>query len=173
MKSVLKLKRMVVASMLAALCCVATMIVQVPSPTQGYMHLGDAMVLVSGWLLGSFWGALAAGIGSALADIFSGYALYAPITFVIKAAMAALSAIGYRLTVKWMSGLSVFARLISAVAAEIVMIIGYFAFEAAVIGYGWAALAGVPGNAVQGAFGLIVGTVVMHVLDRIHLADRF
>ena len=49
-----------------ALCCVATMVIQIPSPTQGYVNLGDCVVLLSGWLLGPWYGIAAAGIGSAL-----------------------------------------------------------------------------------------------------------
>lgn len=46
------------------------------------------MVLLCGWLLGPIYGTIAAGLGPALADIFSGYVVYAPATFVIKALMA-------------------------------------------------------------------------------------
>ena len=74
--------------MLAALCCVATMIIKIPSPLKGYLNLGDCVVLLSGWLLGPAYGFAAAGIGSALADIFSGYVIYAPATFIIKGLMA-------------------------------------------------------------------------------------
>ena len=66
-------KRIVTASMLAALVCVATMIIKIPSPLKGYINLGDCVVLLSGWLLSPLYGFLAAGIGSALADVFSGY----------------------------------------------------------------------------------------------------
>jgi len=43
---------MVTAAVLAALTCVATMVVQIPMPlTKGYVNLGDVMVLTSVWLL--------------------------------------------------------------------------------------------------------------------------
>ena len=45
---------MVTAAVLAALTCVATMVVQIPMPlTKGYVNLGDVMVLTSVWLIGS------------------------------------------------------------------------------------------------------------------------
>lgn len=54
---------MVTAAVLAALTCVATMVVQIPMPlTKGYVNLGDVMVLTSVWLIGSPWGVAAAGI---------------------------------------------------------------------------------------------------------------
>ena len=47
-----KIRKLVLAALLAALVCVATMVVQIPSPMQGYVNLGDCFVLLSGWLLG-------------------------------------------------------------------------------------------------------------------------
>ena len=50
----------------AALGCVGTMVLQVPSPTGGYMNLGDAAVLLGAYFLGPAYGALAGGVGPAL-----------------------------------------------------------------------------------------------------------
>ena len=46
-----KTQKIVMASLLAALCCVATMIIKIPSPLKGYLNLGDCVVLLSGWIL--------------------------------------------------------------------------------------------------------------------------
>ena len=87
----MKIRKMVLAALMAALTYVATMVVQIPSPMQGFVNLGDCCVLLSGWILGPWWGGAAAGIGSMLTDLLNGYAHYAPGTLVIKAldAMAA------------------------------------------------------------------------------------
>ena len=66
-----KIRKLVLAALLAALVCVATMVVQIPSPMQGYVNLGDCAVLISAWMLGPLYGGAAAGIGSALADLLS------------------------------------------------------------------------------------------------------
>ena len=80
---------MVFAALFAALACVATMSLHIPTPgTGGYIHPGDAIVVLSGILLGPIYGGLAAGLGSALADLLSGYMVYVPITFVVKAVIA-------------------------------------------------------------------------------------
>ena len=84
-------KKIVFAALLAALACVATMIIKIPTPLGGYIHAGDAVVVLAGFLLGPVWGALAAGLGSCLADVIAGYVLYAPGTFVIKAVVALLA----------------------------------------------------------------------------------
>ena len=79
-----KLYRLVLAALFAALTFVATNIIRVPIPaTDGYINLGDCVVLLGAFLLGPVYGAAAGGIGSALADILSGYAVFAPGTFVI------------------------------------------------------------------------------------------
>ena len=85
-------RMMVMTAAFAALACVATMVIKVPSPTGGYMNLGDTVVLLGGYLLGPAWGALAGSIGPALADVLLGSAIYAPATLVIKAVMAVLAA---------------------------------------------------------------------------------
>ena len=90
-----KIRKLVLAALLAALVCVATMVVQIPSPMQGYVNLGDCFVLLSGWLLGPWYGFAAGGIGSMLADLFLGYAHYAPGTLVIKGLMALVAALMY------------------------------------------------------------------------------
>ena len=89
-----KLYRLVLAALFAALIFVATNIIHIPTPgTNGYVNLGDCMVLLGAFLLGPVYGAAAGGIGSALADILSGYAVFAPGTFVIKALIAVIAAV--------------------------------------------------------------------------------
>ena len=61
------------------------MLIKIPSPLKGYINLGDGIVLLAAWVLPLPYGLVAAGLGSALADLFSGYVVYAPATFAIKA----------------------------------------------------------------------------------------
>lgn len=86
------LKRLVLAALFAALACVATMSIRIPTPgTNGYIHSGDAIVILSGVILGPVWGLLAGGIGSALSDLIGGYFMYVPVTFVIKGLIALIA----------------------------------------------------------------------------------
>lgn len=159
------LRRLVQASMLAAMACVATLVIQIPSPMNGYVNLGDAVVLLSGWLLGPWYGFAAAGVGSMLADLFSGYAHYAAGTLLIKGAMAAVAGALCGAVCR-MGGRPLPARLISAAAAETVMVLGYFAFAGLWLGNGLAAAASIPGNLVQAAFGLAAGILLAAALGR-------
>ena len=159
------LKKLVLASLFAALSCVATMVIQIPSPMNGYVNLGDCVVLLSGWLLGPVYGFAAAAVGSALADLFSGYAHYAVGTFVIKGVMAVVASL-LAAAVKETTGHITPARIVSGVAAEVVMVLGYFAFASLWLGKGLAAASSIPGNIVQGVFGIIAATLLAAALER-------
>lgn len=156
-------RKIVFAAMFAALACVATMLIKIPSPLNGYINLGDCMVLAAGFLLSPLYGFLAAGLGSMLADVFSGYMAYAPATFLIKGVMALVVCFGVRLLTKRMK--KTFARILCGVVAELVMIGGYFLFEGVLYGFG-PSLVNIPANAVQGAAGIILGVLLTSALER-------
>lgn len=157
-------KKMVTAALLAALVCIATMIIKIPTPFKGYVNLGDSVVLTAGWLLPPFYGFLAAALGSSLADFFSGYALYAPATFVIKGIMAVTVFYGFRIFHKKLGKLS--ARMASGVLAELLMVLGYLLFEGVLYGFA-PALLNVFANGVQGAVGLVLGILLMKVTEKV------
>ncbi len=146
-----KLRILTMTAMLAALTTVATLVIRIPTVTKGYINLGDTIVSLSAWLLGPAYGAAAAGFGSALADMIAGYTVYAPATLVIKALMAVAAWYGYAAASKRLPGIP--ARIAAAVVAELVMVVGYAAFEGVLYGSVEAAWLSVTGNVVQGVFG--------------------
>ena len=158
-----KTKKIVMAALMAALACVATMIIKIPSPLKGYLNLCDCFVLTAGWLLSPTYGFLAAGLGSALADVFSGYVTYAPATFIIKGLMALIAFYGFKLLNKKIGNLP--SRIISGIVAEIVMILGYFVFEGFLYGFIPSAV-NIPANGVQGIAGLIIGVILIKVFEK-------
>ena len=120
-----KLHRLVLAALFTALTTVMTMVIQVPSPMQGYVNLGDCGVLLSAWVLGPAWGGAAAGIGSMLADLLSGYAHYAPGTLVIKTCMAVAAALILRAFQRG-DRPSLAGQLAGGAAAGTILVAGYF-----------------------------------------------
>ena len=169
MKSTHKLLNIVTASMLAALCCVATMVIQIPTPTGGFVNLGDTVVILSACLLPPVYAFLAAGIGSALADILAGYIHYSAATFIIKGLMALtvwflLKA--FRKLAEKNAFLSLSCTVISATCAEILMIGGYFLFEATILSYGMGAAVSIIPNTIQGVAGIVCGTLLSELLKR-------
>lgn len=156
-------QRIVMAALLAALTCVATMIIKIPSPLKGYLNLGDCVVLLAGWMLSPTYGFFAAGLGSALADTFSGYVTYVPATFVIKGLMALIAFYGFKLLHSKLGNIS--SRIISGIVAEVVMVAGYFIFEGFLYGFG-PSLVNIPANVIQGIAGLIIGTILVKIFEK-------
>lgn len=154
----------ILTAMFASMVCVCTLCVQIPSPMNGYINLGDVLVLISAFLLGSRYGTLAAGLGSALADLFSGYALYAPGTLIIKAATSFLAAI---LAERSCHCLPVtLRRVLAALAGEAVMVLGYLLYAWFFLAHGPAAIASIPGNMVQAAVGVLLSVVLTPLITR-------
>lgn len=156
-------QKIVMAAMLAALTCVTTMIIKIPSPLKGYLNLGDCVVLFAGWTLSPIYGFLAAGLGSALADLFSGYVMYTPATFLIKGVMALIAYYGFKLLHKKAGNLP--SQIISGAVAEIWMVMGYFIFEGFLYGFAPSAI-NIPANGVQGVAGLILGCFLIKNFEK-------
>lgn len=176
------IKKLVTAALLAAMTCIATMIIKIPTPTLGYIHLGDGLVLLCGVILGPIGGALSAGIGSMFADVFSGYVSYAPATLIIKAFTGGIAGfLFHRLSHVIHSSKSRYAAvIIGGVIGEAVMVFGYFAYEAAIAAFGnggfdQAALAagitvsatGIPFNIAQGVVGIALSVLLLPVFSKV------
>ena len=175
----MKTKKLIFAALFAALTCVATMIIKVPTPTMGYIHPGDSIVLLSGFLLGPLYGGLAAGIGSMFSDLFGGYFSYAPATFVIKMLTAVFASLVYRAFTKKLSevsgGKQAAFTAISGVVGEAFIVFEIFlmalaagdGFSSTSLAAGLASSAsGVPFNIVQGLFGVILSTILYPLLKK-------
>lgn len=156
----ISLKQLILASLFAAITCVATLVIRIPIPaTGGYVNLGDCIVLMSGFVLGPYIGAFSAGIGSAVADLI-GFPLYAPATFIIKALMALVAGLLFKMSKKH----STIWIIICGIIAEALMVLGYYVFEAFILGYGWdTALAGVPANIFQGITGIAASSLLIQI----------
>ena len=149
----------------AALTCILTMIIKIPVPaTQGYIHFGDIFVMLSGLFVGPGYGMIAAGAGSALADLFSGYALYAPVTLAIKALCALTVSVTFRALSKRFDK-KIPSLIIAGVLFTAVLTGGYLVFELLI--YGNAAFLEVPMNIIQGASGVAGACALYNIFSRI------
>ena len=160
------LRQLVLSAMFAALCWAATMLVQIPT-VAGYTNIGEGMCLLSGLVLGPWYGFFAAGIGCALADLISGYAYYVPATFVIKGLVALAAALLLRPTLKKGGKLLLWRLALIELPSEIIMVAGYFGYEALILGQGLAAAASIPNNLVQAAVGIVLSVVLYTVLSKL------
>ncbi|MBO1264008.1 ECF transporter S component [Proteiniclasticum sp. SCR006] len=141
-------RKLTYGGLIGALVFLGTYVLAFPIPN-GYLNLGDGFILISSVILGPF-AAVPAAIGSILADISAGYAMYVPFTFVIKGLVAYVPAMllkGKKIT--WKTLVFPFA------AAELIMVAGYFIADTILWDLG--GLAALPFNLLQGLFGLLIG----------------
>jgi len=160
-----KTHKLIVAALLTALVAVATLAFQVPIPaTKGYINLGDTVIFIAALLLGPRYGAIAGGVGSALADLLSPYAVWAPFTLVIKGLEGFI--VGYIFYKLFSGKSSIKARAIAMVIGGLWMAIGYLGAE--IILYGMpAALVELPGNVFQALGSAALALPAVEVLSRV------
>lgn len=160
-----KTKKLVIAALMAAMTCIATMIIKLPSPV-GYIHIGDGFVLASGMILGPFYGGAAAGIGSMLADLLSGYTSFALATLIIKALAAIAGSLMYQLLSRYFTNKNrIISIIFASICGGVIVTSGYFIFEGYIMGLGVAtATAGILYNIVQNIFGIILSVILMPTL---------
>ncbi|MCD8045875.1 MAG: ECF transporter S component [Clostridiales bacterium] len=157
-------KKLVLSALFAALTCVATMCIQIPTAlTQGYIHPGDSLVILCAIFLDPACAFFAAAIGSAMADMLTGYFIYVPITFIIKGMIALC---GCKL---WHSRIASHIhpqiRVVLCGLIDIIFVAGGYCVSEGFI-FGWAAsVAGIPGSVVQGSVGLILAFVLYPLLN--------
>ena len=153
-------KKLTFAAIMAALTFIATRFTQIPIGALGYVHAGDALVLLCAFIPGSTYGILAAGIGSMLADITSGYMIYALPTFIIKALMC-LCVVLLSNKQKPLS----YRTILGMVLGCILMMLGYFIFDYFVMGYRELAVVQmIFASWTQAIFGLVCAYVLLVAL---------
>ncbi len=168
MKAREKTFRMVLTAMMICLIMVAILFVRIPIPfTQGYVHLGDAMIFLAVLVLGWKYGALAAALGGMLGDLLGGFAMWAPWTFVIKGVMAMILGICIMLFSgkgdvsgkRFLTG-----ELIGMTVSGLFMTAAYYVAEGVMYGNWVAPLAGIPWNIGQFAVGMVIASVLAAAL---------
>ena len=166
MKNDNKLRTLVLTAMFAALVCVATLVIRIPT-VGGYTNLGDGIVLLSAFLLGPLYGGIAAGLGSALADLIAGYAYYIPGTFIIKGLVAVFAALLMKKALQEREIPSVPMLLLCTAPAELFMVAGYFAYKTLILGKPEGAVTSIAGNLMQGLVGCIISILLYRLLVKV------
>ena len=155
-------RQLTLAALFMALTTVVTMVIHIPVPaTQGFVNVGDSFVLLSGLLFSHYYGALIGGVGSALADLFLGYTIFAPVTLIVKAIEALLAS--------YIDRGNTVSRVIAVIVGETWMVFGYFIFEVFMFDLPVALSAVIP-NSIQGivsaGLALLLYPIVRRLIDR-------
>ena len=151
--------QMCITAVFMALTCVATMVVQIPIPL-GYAHLGDSVILIC---------ALAGGIGSAMADILTGFAVWAVPTLIIKTIMPIIAcAIFGNMKSKFDRCKVISVKgIVGAVVTLLFMTLGYVVFGAIIAGSFAAGLASAPGLLLKSVVNMVVYLFVATGMSKI------
>lgn len=150
MTNKLTLIQVIYASMFSAIVFVFTYIgVQVPAfgAFGGLTHMGTLVMFIISIKYGKYYGALSGAIGMTLFDLLSPWAAWAPGTFVVR--IIAGYVFGLIAESKEGQGMSMTKNWLSLGLGGLVIVVGYFIFEALVLGSGFAALRSIPGNLLQ------------------------
>ncbi len=157
--------KLALAALFAALVFVVTSLPPISIPaTTGYFNLGETIIYTAALVAGPLAGGIAGGVGASLADLYLGYAVFAPGTFVIKGVEGVLVAFLNQKLQSKISNMTLRAA-VSVVIGGLEMVTGYFLYEQLVLGT--AAILEVPFNLVQMTVGLMVAIPVMHAVLRV------
>lgn len=160
----------VYAALFMAFVFVGTQFIRVPLPF-GYFNMGDCFILLSAVILGGAYAVVASALGAALADILSGYVVYAPATVIVKSLMVIAMIAMLRLCKNKGKRAQNILSCVGAVVSECIMICGYFIYDTIVYGFA-GAVASLPGNILQGCAAVVVFVIVFAVLKQTGLLKR-
>ncbi|MBQ1274829.1 MAG: ECF transporter S component [Cellulosilyticum sp.] len=163
-------KQITLVALAMAVVCIATMVIQIPIPL-GYMHLGNCCILLISVFLDTVTGTLASGIGSAMADLLSGYPQWIIPTLIIKGLM------GYTVARiskkdKKRAGIISIRMFLATASGILIMIMGYTLFGMLLYGSVASGLAQIPGLSLEGVLGMVLFYMIGFVLEKskiIHL----
>ena len=170
----------VTTAMMTAMVMIATTFFKIPN-AMGYIHLGDGFVLLAAIILPKKYACFAGGVGAGLADIYGGYAVWAPWTLVIKIVMVLIVQLFFDfLTKRASNGKHIakiagipFAELFAYVLAVLWTVSGYYIAQGFISGNWIAPVVDVPGNVLQAAVGSIIAILVSVTLGKTSLGRSF
>lgn len=160
-------------AMMTCIIMVSIALFRIPIPfTQGYVNLSDAMVFMAVIILGWKYGAVAAGMGSLLGDLLSGFPMWAPWSLGIKAMMAIIfgmiiQSVAARHAVSNRRFITV--EILGMIVAGLAMCAGYYFAEGIMYGNWVVALWGIPWNVGQFSLGAVLAVVLNRALGKTSL----
>lgn len=152
-----------ITALLTALTALCTAYISVPMPSSaGYVHFGDAIIMISACLLDFPYALFVGALGGAVADLITGFAVYAPYTIVIKLLLAFCYSSKKEKIVN--------TRNIIGFAPSIVITVGGYYLAEVMISGNWISpiAATVPGNLIQSIGSIVVFIVLGIAMDKLN-----
>ena len=162
-----RLRHMVLTGLFAALICLTTAFILHIPVGNGYIQLGDSFIYLAACVLPMPYGIIAAALGGSMADLLSGYAIYALPTAIIKSMLACcFYGMGVQKPLTLLSRRSV----IASVLCVPITVIGYYLTAVILYGNPVAQIAEtVPANLVQAGCSAALFCIAAFALDRVKL----
>lgn len=171
--------KIVLTAFMITLTFIAGSVIKIPI-INGFIQVGDCMVLIGAVLLGKKRGALSGAIGMCFVDIAAGYLIWAPFTFIIKGLIAYLVAI----ILEKAKNINYKIYIIAFIVGGLINIFGYFISNVVIIGliigdtqgilqsiiY---ALANVLGDTIQSILGIIITLILLPSINKAKLKLNF
>ena len=162
-----KTKDMVETALLTALVFIATLFIHIPLPISasgGLFHTGTAMLFIVAIVFGKEKGAIAGAVGMAIFDLSSGWALWAPFTFVVRGVMGYM--IGSITWSKNRDGNNLLINVLAVILSGAWMVGGYYITEGILYGNWISPILSIPGNLAQIAIGMVLGLPIAKILKK-------
>ncbi|OKL36928.1 ECF transporter S component [Domibacillus mangrovi] len=163
-----KTKALVINALFIALTVVATMFINIKLPIMGnggLIHLGNVPLFIAAFIYGKKTGAIAGAFGMGLFDLISGWAIWAPFTFIIVGTMGFLAG----LISEKVPGKRIFVNTLAVAVALIIKIVGYYFAESILYGNWIQPIGSIPGNVLQV---VIAGIIVVPLVGRLNKRAR-
>ncbi|MFE4896208.1 ECF transporter S component [Peribacillus butanolivorans] len=158
-----KTKALVINALFIALTLVATMFINIKLPIMGnggLIHLGNVPLFIAALVYGKKTGAIAGALGMAFFDLISGWAAWAPFTFIIVGTMGFLAG----LISEKVPGKRELVYTLAVAVALIIKIVGYYFVEVILYGNWIQPFGSIPGNVMQV---VLAGIIVVPLAGRL------
>lgn len=170
-----KTKELVTSALLIAVVFVSTYFIHIPSPfslnSGGLIHLGNVMFFMAAIIFGKKQGAIAGAFGMGLFDLLTGYAIWAPFTFIIRGVMG--FTIGYFANAHGRKGNSLKWNILGLSLASVFLVSGYFVSNLILFHNILAAISGISGDLTQVAIGFILGLPLTVAVKKTKVFDNY
>ena len=155
---------MCISGILSALVFVITAYLHIPT-YNGYVHCGDGLIFLAACLLPMPYSIIVGALGAMLADLLTGFAIWAPGSMIIKGLLALL------FTCKSNKILTK-RNLVMLLPAALISTAGYYIYEDLITGSFIASLSGIPGSIIQAVASSILFVVAGLAMDKYNIKKK-
>jgi len=163
-------QKMILSALFIAMIFVATRInIKLPLGNGGLVHLGTAFIFIIAVNFGTRYGAISGALGMTIFDVLSGWAAWAPTTFVARLVMGYI--VG-KMNEKREKG-NILIMLASFVISGVFMIAIYYIGNAITFGNWIAPIQSIPGDITQIVIGALIALPATKAIERINILKRY